>query len=138
MSTYTLTQKTDSIDQDTKYWWWKKTTIITWTKQNKITNAPASWKWSQWNWNLHIIMFCPSSILTCSALFLLLPTFSPGMYPILCLLASQINPELLPMHRVPKWWHHKNDFSEIMGFIQLFGTTYLKKVHTQNIVSLVH
>ena len=25
-----------------------------------------------------------------------------------------------------------------MGFIQLFGTTYLKKVHTQKIVSLVH
>ena len=32
----------------------------------------------------------------------------------------------------------KNDFSEIMGFIRLFGTTYLKKVHTQNIGSLVH
>ena len=30
-----------------------------------------------------------------------------------------------------RWWRHKNDFSEIMGFIRLFGTTYLKKVHTQ-------
>ena len=29
-------------------------------------------------------------------------------------------------------------FSETMGFIQLFGTTYLKKVHTHNIGSLVH
>ena len=25
-----------------------------------------------------------------------------------------------------------NDFAEIMSFIRLFGTTYLKKVHTQN------
>ena len=28
-------------------------------------------------------------------------------------------------NRILKWWHHKIDFSEIMGyFIQLFGTTY--------------
>ena len=27
---------------------------------------------------------------------------------------------------------------EIMGFIWLFGTTYLKNVHTQTIGSLVH
>ena len=34
----------------------------------------------------------------------------------------------------------KNDFAEIMGFVQLFRTTYLKKVHTQknNNCSLVH
>ena len=44
----------------------------------------------------------------------------------------------LGMHRVPKWWRHKNDISEIMGFIRLFGTTYLKKVHKQNICSLVN
>ena len=35
-----------------------------------------------------------------------------------------------------KWWHHKNDFSEIMGFILFFWTTYLKIVHTQKIGSL--
>ena len=29
-------------------------------------------------------------------------------------------------------------FSETMGFIRLFRTTFLKKVHTHNIVSLVH
>ena len=39
---------------------------------------------------------------------------------------------------VPKWWRHKNDFSEIMGSIRLFRTTYLKTVHTQNTGSLVH
>ena len=33
---------------------------------------------------------------------------------------------------VLKWWRHKSDFSEIMGFIRLFRTTYLKNVHTQN------
>ena len=33
---------------------------------------------------------------------------------------------------VLKWWHHtKKDFSEIMGFIQLFRTSYLKKAQTQ-------
>ena len=34
---------------------------------------------------------------------------------------------------VPKWWHHKNDFSEIIyGFCSnLFRTTYLKRVYTQ-------
>ena len=26
---------------------------------------------------------------------------------------------------------HTNDFSEIMGFIRLFGTTYLKKGHAK-------
>ena len=34
--------------------------------------------------------------------------------------------------------YHKNDFVEIMGFIRWFRTTYLKKVHKQNIGSLVH
>ena len=34
--------------------------------------------------------------------------------------------------------YHKNDFVEIMGFIRWFRTTCLKKVHTQNIGSLVH
>ena len=43
-----------------------------------------------------------------------------------------------PSYRVPKWWRHKKDFSEIMGFIQLFGRTYLKKVHMQKFGSLVH
>ena len=33
---------------------------------------------------------------------------------------------------------HKIDFAKIMGFIWLFGTTYLKKVHKQKIGSLVH
>ena len=42
------------------------------------------------------------------------------------------------MNRVLKWWRHKNDISEIMGFIQLIRTTYLKKVHTQKNGSLVH
>ena len=28
-------------------------------------------------------------------------------------------------------WYHKNDLSEIMGFIRLFGTTYLIKAHSQ-------
>ena len=41
-------------------------------------------------------------------------------------------------NRVLKWWCHKNDFSEIMGFIWLFRTTYLKKVHRQKNGSLVH
>ena len=40
--------------------------------------------------------------------------------------------------RVLKWWRHKSDFSEIMGFIRFFGTSYLKKFHKQNIGSLVH
>ena len=31
---------------------------------------------------------------------------------------------------VVNWWHRKNTFSEIMGFIWLFRTTYLKQVHT--------
>ena len=33
---------------------------------------------------------------------------------------------------------HKNNFAEIMGFFHLFGTTYLKKVHTHKIGSLVY
>ena len=40
-------------------------------------------------------------------------------------------------NRVLKWWRHKNDFSEIMGFIRLFGRTYRKKVHTPKNGSLV-
>ena len=32
----------------------------------------------------------------------------------------------------------RNDFSEIKGFILFFIKTYLKKVHMQNIGSLVH
>ena len=55
---------------------------------------------------------------------------------ILAILETNVFNEI--SYRVPKWWHHKNDFSEIMGFIQLFGTTYLTKVHMQNFGSLVH
>ena len=36
-------------------------------------------------------------------------------------------------NRVLKWWCHKKDFSEIMGFIRLFGTTYQKKACTQKL-----
>ena len=32
----------------------------------------------------------------------------------------------------------KNDITEIVGFIQLFRTTYMNKVHTQKISSPVH
>ena len=36
-------------------------------------------------------------------------------------------------------WYHINDFFyEIMAFIRLFGTTYLKTIHRQKKVSLVH
>ena len=41
-------------------------------------------------------------------------------------------------NRVLKWWHHKSDFSEIMRFIRLFRTTFLKKLHTQKYGSLLH
>ena len=34
-------------------------------------------------------------------------------------------------YRVLKCWHHKNDFSEIVGFIRLFSSTYLKIFHTK-------
>ena len=41
-------------------------------------------------------------------------------------------------NRVLKWWRRKNDFfSEIMGFIRLFGTTYLKNVHKQKNCALL-
>ena len=38
-------------------------------------------------------------------------------------------------NRVLKWWRHKKDFffSELVVFYRLFGRTYLKKIHTQNI-----
>ena len=39
-------------------------------------------------------------------------------------------------NRVLKWWRQKNNFSEIMGFIRLFGTTYLKKVGTRKTLAL--
>ena len=69
------------------------------------------------------------------------PSFTPG-YPAKILwrwvgnvyCCCQLHHQLVTdSNRVLKWWRHKNDFSEIMGFIQLFGTTYLKKVHTRNI-----
>ena len=40
------------------------------------------------------------------------------------------------VNRVSKWWRHKHDFDEIMGFFQLFGTTCLNKVHMQKTGSL--
>ena len=40
-------------------------------------------------------------------------------------------------YRVLKWWRHKNDFSEIVCFIRLLRTTYLKKVRKQKSGSLV-
>ena len=59
-------------------------------------------------------------------------------YILLSRILLNISCSLAISYRVLNWWHHKNDSSEIMGFIHLFRTTYLKKVHTQNIGSLVH
>ena len=38
-------------------------------------------------------------------------------------------------NRVWKWWRHKNDFSEVMGFIQLFNWNNLsgKNYHTRTL-----
>ena len=49
------------------------------------------------------------------------------------LLMADPSPQIHFPYRVLKLWHHKNDFSEIMGFIRLFRTTYLKKVHMQKL-----
>ena len=59
--------------------------------------------------------------------------FSPDTYICLNFPLYQAKPMAevrFDSNKVLKWWHHKNDFSEIMGFIRLFGTTYLKTVHT--------
>ena len=40
--------------------------------------------------------------------------------------------------RVVQWWWHKKYFHETMGFVQLFWTTYLRKVHFTKTGSLVH
>ena len=41
-------------------------------------------------------------------------------------------------YRVGKWWCHKNYFSEIMDFVQLFWMTYMRKVHIPKNGCLVH
>ena len=67
------------------------------------------------------------------------PTSSPGSFQVwspgtrLSLIGAwgQIGPATLyiDFNRVAKWWRHKNNFSEIMDFVQLFWTTYMRKVH---------
>ena len=42
------------------------------------------------------------------------------------------------MYRVVKWWSHKYNVSEIMGLVQLFWTTYMRKIHIPKNGSLVH
>ena len=57
---------------------------------------------------------------------------------LLLLFLSLLLSDVVGVDLVLRRWRFKNDFSEIMGFIRSFRTTYLKKVHKQKIGSLVH
>ena len=41
-------------------------------------------------------------------------------------------------NRVVKWWRHKNDFLWKMGYVQLFWTSYMRKVHIPKNGSLLN
>ena len=95
---------------------------------NNVSPIIRRYSSSAFIWAVTFMAFLESSA---SRSFLGLVKFAFG--------SERVNQYYTSDNRVLKWWRHENDFSKIMGFIRLFGTTYLKSFHTQIFFSyLVH
>ena len=60
-----------------------------------------------------------------------------SMWGQLPLLPSTNSLVLLLFYRVPKWWRHKNDFLEIMGFTEIFWKYMMKNAYLPKITILL-
>ena len=42
-------------------------------------------------------------------------------------------PSTLSLNRVPKWWRHKNEICEIMGFVKIFWKNNVQDAYSPKI-----